>query len=465
LLVLTALGIRAFIPRGLWLDEAISVEQAHLGLPALIQNLAGTDYQPPLHHVVLWVVMRLAGDDDLAVRVPSIAAGILLVPVTYWLAAELFDRRTGIVAAALATFAPILVWYSQEAGGYALETLFCTTAVLGCARIVRRGGRDRDWALHAAAATLAVWTSWFALLVVAATEAVLVVELVRRRRAGIPLRAWVTGWIASSVALTVQLAALGMLAASQVRATGAGGGYAGTLGTGDGLSFYTIASNVSWALLGFHEDAVTQALSAIWPMLMLAALVLVGRGMSRRGALLLVCAAGPVVGVLVLGLVSPPAFDVRYFVAAVPGALVLFARLGTAWPRTRHGRAAVVGAMALLFAVALVDQQRNRDNPRRYDFREALATAQARMGPRDVLLYQPPELRFILNHYAPDLVARPLDGRLPTRREAPGVLVIGSFLDQPRYGRVADRQLRALRAARRPAGRERFPGVTLWTFR
>ncbi|HEV2787403.1 MAG TPA: glycosyltransferase family 39 protein, partial [Solirubrobacteraceae bacterium] len=325
LLFLAALAIRLAIPRGLWLDEAISVHQAHLGLPELIQDLAGGDRHPPLHHLLLWVVMRTIGDGDLAMRLPSIAAGALLVPALYALGAALFDRRTGVVAALLAVLAPILVWYSQEARGYALEALFATLAVLGCVRIVQRG-RPGDFALHAVASALAVWTHWFALLIVVASELVLLATLVRRRRLGEPVASFVRRWVLATAALLCQLVPLGVLAAAQVRATGTGGGYAGASSSGEGaISFYAIVSNGAWALFGFHPNAVTDVLSAVWPLLMLATLLLVGRGVSRCSALLLVCGVGPVLALLVLALRSPAVFDVRYFVAVVPLLLVLLA--------------------------------------------------------------------------------------------------------------------------------------------
>jgi len=461
--MLAALAIRLAIPRGVWLDEAISLRQAELGLAELIQNLAQTDGHPPLHHVLLWVDVRLFGDGDLVVRLPSIVAGVLLVAVVYALASELFDRRTGVLAALLAVIAPILVWYSQEARGYALEALFATLAVLGCARAVRHG-RRRDFALHAVAASLAVWSHWFALLIVAATEAVLLAELLRRRRRAEPARRYASAWALSTVALLCQLVPLAILASAQARATATGGGYAS--GQGE-VSFYTAASNGSWALFGFHPEGVTRALSAVWPLLMLGTLLLMGRGLSRRSGLLLACTAGPVLALaaLALALRSPDAFDVRYFMAVVPALLVLVAHAVRTWPRSRTGRTVAAAAVGAVLAVALVDQQTNGENPRRYDFREALAQVRAERRPGDVLLYQPPELRYVLARYAPGMPARPLDGQLPTRAQARRVIVLAAFLDQQRFRRVVDRQVGALRATRASQGRDRLPGVTLWRFR
>jgi hypothetical protein len=52
---LAGLGLRLAIPRGIWLDEAISIHQAHLSFHDLFENLQYGDRHPPLHHVVLWL--------------------------------------------------------------------------------------------------------------------------------------------------------------------------------------------------------------------------------------------------------------------------------------------------------------------------------------------------------------------------------------------------------------------------
>jgi uncharacterized membrane protein len=463
-LMVVGLAIRVAVPRGLWLDEAISVGQAKLGLPELIQDLAHTDRHPPLHHLLLWATSRTVGDSDLAMRAPSIVAGVLLIAAVYWLGVEVYDRRTGLVAALLATLAPILVWYSQEARGYELEALFCTLAVVGCVRVIKRGS-GWDWALYTVAAALAVWTHWFAIFVVLSTELLFVWELQRRWRApGRSASGYVVRWTLATAALLAQLVPLGLLAAEQIRATGTGGGYAGAVGAG-AMSFYTIVSNVAWALFGFHPDVVTRILSAVWPLLMLAALLLLGRRLGRCSAVLVACSTVPVAALLALAFHSPDVFDVRYFVAAVPPALVLSARLALTWPASRGARALAVAAMAGLLAVALVDQQHNDRNPRRYDFREALARAEQRAGPHGVVLYEPDELRYVIDRYAPTLVARPVGRAAPTRTQARRVVVLGSFLEDARNRDATDRVVGALAATRREGPTDRFAGVRLWTFR
>ncbi|HLM51116.1 MAG TPA: glycosyltransferase family 39 protein [Solirubrobacteraceae bacterium] len=453
---LTALGlvVRLAIPRGLWLDEAISVHQAQLGLPELIQNLAQSDRHPPLHALVLWADIHVFGSSDLAVRLPSIAAGTLLVPGLYWLGHELYDRRTGLASALLGTVAPLLVWYSQEARDYVFVTLFAALTVLGCARVMRRA-EAADWILYTVSAALLVWSHWFGGLVVVVTEAALVGMVVRRRGA----RLWLgIRWAASTLVLAALLAPLAVLAGDQLHATGTGGGFNGPGAGGTGVSFYTVTSNLSWLFGGFHPEWVSVVISAVWPLAMLASLLVVGVRVRRPTVLLLACALGPILALLVMGVFNPGVFDARYFIASAPLFVVLAGRIGALKP-------VALAATFVVLAVALSNQQLDPANPRRYDYREALATLQHRLGPHDVLLYEPPELRYVLERYAPRLVARPLDGTLPNRREAQRVVVLASFQDQERYRNVVDRQIGTLRYFRHQTGRGTWPGVTTWSFR
>src|SRR5262249_60139455 len=99
---------------------------------------------PPLSFVILWATTRAFGYGEVAVRLPSIIAGTLLVPALFIAGRALFDRRAGLLAATLGAVAPLVVWYSQEARMYLLVMLFATLAVWAQARILN-DGRARDW--------------------------------------------------------------------------------------------------------------------------------------------------------------------------------------------------------------------------------------------------------------------------------------------------------------------------------
>src|SRR5438477_4136 len=181
-LILAALVLRLAVPRGIWLDEAITIHQAHLSLHDLFRNLYFGDRQPPLYHLVLWTGVRVFGNGEFAVRLPSLIAGTLVIPVLYELGRELYDRRTGLIAATFAAGSPS--------------------------------------------------------------------------------------------------------------------------GTYDLLSFYSVLSNMAWALWGYQPDVTTVLLAAMWPLFLLLSLALLGRGGSRQTVGL----AGAAVALVAL-LVIVSAFD------------------------------------------------------------------------------------------------------------------------------------------------------------
>ena len=459
---LAGAAIRLAVNRGLSLDEVRTADLTHFSFGGLITHLAHAGVQPPLHPVLAWLAVRLFGGADYALRLPSLAAGIALIPVMAWLAAELFDRRTAIAASLFAAVAPALVWYSQEASRYALVALFGTLAAVGAVRANQRG-QPGDWVLHAVAASLTLWAGWSGMLVVVGIEVGLAAAVIARRRTGAPLRPFLLAWGLDSIALLCQSAALAVLFASQIQHNGGLSGVAGV--SASGVSFYTTVSNVSWGLFGFHPGTVTGILSALWPLGMLASLVMIGREGGARRWLLLACALVPAIGVFVLGLAVPSAFDVRYALASVPLLFVLIAHIATTWPRSRLGRSLVVGGILALLAGALADQQLNPNNPRRYNYRQALAEPQRVARSGAAVFYVPGALSPVIRRYAPGLHASALSTTLPTRARASGVFVISSFSNSPRLLALRNREIGALRATRHLVSYHHYPGVDVWRFR
>src|SRR5207245_6487244 len=96
-LVVAGLILRLAVSRGIWLDEAISIHQARLSLHDLLRNLYFGDRQPPLHHLVLWLTIRAFGHGEFVVRLPSLIAGTLIVPVLYEFGRELYERPPGLI--------------------------------------------------------------------------------------------------------------------------------------------------------------------------------------------------------------------------------------------------------------------------------------------------------------------------------------------------------------------------------
>jgi mannosyltransferase len=151
------------------------------GFGEAMEGVRDSESAPPLYYALAWGWTQLFGLGEYGLRSLSAVAGVATVPVAYLLAAELRDRRAGLFAAALVAFNPMLLWYSQEARGYALLALLCAASALFFVRALERGGR-RDAAWWGVFSGLALATHYFAVFPLA-VEAVWL--LARRGRAAL----------------------------------------------------------------------------------------------------------------------------------------------------------------------------------------------------------------------------------------------------------------------------------------
>jgi Dolichyl-phosphate-mannose-protein mannosyltransferase len=460
--VAAGLALRLAVPRGIWLDEAISIHQANLSLHDMFENLQFGDRHPPLHHLVLWLTVRVFGDGELAVRLPSLIAGTLVIPALYLLGQELYDRRTGLIAAAFGAASPLLIWYAQEARMYAFVTLFGLLAVWTQLRAIRNPSMW-NWAAYILATAALLWSHYFGLLLIGVQQLIWVGVLLHRRSTGEPIRALALGFAYSAVVLVMQLVPLAVFAQKQFDSTEAA--FGSPAGTYDSLSFYAALSNIAWALWGYHPDGVTELLAAGWPLLLLLSLLLLGRGGSRQTIILAVAALTPIVLLLGVALYDRELFEVRYFLVAVPLLFLLAARLVTGWIRRPSARLAVTGVILVTLLVGLLDQQTNDDNPRLYDFRGAIEEIEADAGPGALVLYEPKDMRFVLNYYAPELRRRALRLGTPRRREGSPVIVLASFQDNQTFFDRTNRVVGKLDFERRLLRRFEKPQTKVWVFR
>ena len=131
----------------LWFDEAVSVHWSRQSIPRILEVgfTLEEDRLPPLYYLTLKGWTGLTGSSEFAVRALSALYGVLLVPVIAALGRVLFNRRVGVMAAALVAVNPFLVWYSQEARMYAAAVFWSALGVLalvqGCKGARTQGGR------------------------------------------------------------------------------------------------------------------------------------------------------------------------------------------------------------------------------------------------------------------------------------------------------------------------------------
>jgi uncharacterized membrane protein len=160
----------------------------------VLDAIGFSESAPPLYYVLAWPWTQLTGTGEFGLRSLSALAGVATVPVAFLIGAELRDRRAGLAAAALVAVNPMLVWYSQEARGYALFVLLTALSLLFYLRALsprRPGdvprvrhpyghstrGTSRNVALWGVFSGLALATHYFAAFPIAAEA----IWLLRRR--------------------------------------------------------------------------------------------------------------------------------------------------------------------------------------------------------------------------------------------------------------------------------------------
>jgi uncharacterized membrane protein len=385
------------------------------------------------------LTVRLFGDGELAVRGPSILASAALIPTLFVAGRELFDRRTGLVAAGFATIAPLVVWYGQEARMYALFMLLGALA-LWAQVMVLRDGRNRYWFAYAGITIALLYTHYFAVIPIAIQQIVFAIAAWKRAQAGLPIRGFLTRIWLTWLALAVAGAPLASFAHEQFsHSQAAGMGFGGAPGAavplsipGSSASLYAILSNFVWAIWGYHANSTMLRIAALWPLLMLLSLALMGQRRSAATRVVLALALGPVVILLFVGLVKRDLFEVRYFIAAVPMMLLLLARAVAGAPRRRLPAIVATTFLGLTLLVGLGDQQLNPNNPRAFDFRGALEQIRAEARPGDTVLYAPDYLRDVVGYYSPGVRTEALsDAEAHGMPRSGHVFLLGSFLDDP----------------------------------
>ncbi|MBV8954739.1 MAG: glycosyltransferase family 39 protein [Solirubrobacterales bacterium] len=166
--------------RSLWLDEAATVSIASQHGAALWHAIAHDGGNLLGYYLLEHVLTGWFGHAPELIRLPSALATVGTVALSVLLARRLFDRRVAFASGVLVAMSLPLVFWGQDARGYALMVMFIVASFLALARMLDAPRVSRyAWAAYAAALVLAIYMSFVAALVVPAQ---LLVVLVGRRR-------------------------------------------------------------------------------------------------------------------------------------------------------------------------------------------------------------------------------------------------------------------------------------------
>lgn len=354
----------------LFIDEVYSWQASKGSMRDLVQALQYNEVAPPLYYLLLHGWMQFAGSDsEVALRLPSVMAGVGLVASIYWLGGLVAGRRAGLVAATLAAVSPLVLLYAQQVRAYIFVMLALTIAVAA----VLQATRDRSlrWLLVAAAAALcSVMLHYTALLVLA------------------PLVGWLwyqpdvdVRWrIAFAAAVALPLGALVPLALQQTSQ-----GHQESAATYASLTMFNALRIAGSPFDGraTGDFMIARELGAVIVVEALALLALAERFRGVRARwLIAACGAVPLLAVLVASALQQPVALTRYTAVAVPFILVAIAAVAV---RLQRPLAALLltGALAAS-GIGLLAAQ--RDDGRNPDTRAAIETVADNWRQGDVVV-------------------------------------------------------------------------------
>jgi len=161
-----AVRLHGLASKPFWFDECFSAEIARIDWRNFLRLMWWREANMALYYLLLRAWLHF-GQSPFYIRSLSVAISGSTVPAIYWIARALYDRRVGLIAAALFTFNAYSVRYAQEARSYALFLLL-TTLSSGLLVAWLRTPSERNWLGYVLVSSLAVYAHLYALLLLAA---------------------------------------------------------------------------------------------------------------------------------------------------------------------------------------------------------------------------------------------------------------------------------------------------------
>lgn len=182
-IVLIAFGLRIYLldNQSFAFDEGWTSYAIHHPWREMWAVLA-PDNHPPLYYLLVKAVAELAGYGDFATRFLSVACGTALVAGVYVLGCRLGGPIGGLGAALFAAFSPSLIYYAQEARMYSLLMALGVLSSYCLARMAGQPDRRCWWIGYVLAAAGALYTQYFAVLLLAAHNVAALAWILSRGR-------------------------------------------------------------------------------------------------------------------------------------------------------------------------------------------------------------------------------------------------------------------------------------------
>ncbi|MDD1703891.1 MAG: glycosyltransferase family 39 protein [Methanoregula sp.] len=150
----------------LWLDEASTYTFAVNSFQGIWQATTSGEFNPPLFYWLEHIMLGVGNNEAILRFIPAVA-GVLTIPLIYFVGKGFLDRTTGLIAAAVFAFSPFLIYYSQEARAYSLMFFFVAFGLLFYLKALK-DNRLVNWVLFGILSALAFWSHFYAIVIIGA---------------------------------------------------------------------------------------------------------------------------------------------------------------------------------------------------------------------------------------------------------------------------------------------------------
>ena len=190
-----ALCLYELTTRSLWLDEAATVAIASQHGSALWHAITHDGGNMLGYYALLHVLIGWFGDGAAVIRLPSVLAAGGCAAAVSLLALRVFDRRVALAAGVLTAVSLPLVFWGQDARGYAAMAALVAGSFAAFAEIVEGPRRRGPWIAYVVLTTLSVYASYVAIFALGAQLLALAWRRQAWRRALSAMTACAVCWI------------------------------------------------------------------------------------------------------------------------------------------------------------------------------------------------------------------------------------------------------------------------------
>ena len=181
--------------QGITLDESFSIFLARSTFANFWQLVWHSELNMALYYLLLRSWMHF-GSSEWTIRILGVLLSTATVPVLYLLARRLFNQHTALVAAVILALHPHHLMLAQRARSYPLVILLVCLASLAFVRGVQQPSWT-VWSVFAVLSAAAVYSHFFAVLVVAAQ----LLSLFALRRSEIPWKMLLSSLVLMAILL------------------------------------------------------------------------------------------------------------------------------------------------------------------------------------------------------------------------------------------------------------------------